>query len=285
MPISVAICAFNNQDTIGGALASVAWADDIVVVDSGSTDRTLDIARSFTDRVVHEPWRGYSGQKAYAVSLCRNDWVLVLDSDEEVSPELAAKLRTMSEAELAQADVFHVRRRHYVMGLPVRAWWPDWQSRLILRDRIRWSDHALHEDRLPVDPGRSRKLPIGWLAHKRLSATGWSDYFSGARLDARVLAVAEQMHAKGRRARPWDLVVRPWFTWFKLYVLKRGFLDGTFGLMIAQKSAWGVQLKYAALWAVQQGVHVRPDPAADQEASSPPAEAADPRPKPAERDG
>lgn len=260
-PISVAICTFNNESTIEAALASVMWADEIVVVDSGSTDRTLEIARRFTPRVRHEPWRGYSGQKQLAASLCRNEWVLILDSDEEASRELAGELKNLSAETLGKLDVVSMRRRHFVMGRPVRAWRPDWQSRLIHRGRAKWTDHALHEDRVPSAPGRAMRLPRGWLEHKRIGSPGWPDYFSGRRLDARVLEVAEQMHAKGRRCRWWDLTLRPKVAFWKLYLLKGGFLDGMLGLMIAQKTAWGVQLKYAALWAVQNGLH---RPAGDQ---------------------
>jgi glycosyltransferase involved in cell wall biosynthesis len=261
-PISVAICTCNNEATIGAALASAAWADEIVVVDSGSTDRTLDIARPLAARVEREPWRGYSGQKQFAASLCKNDWVLILDSDEEVSPELAAAIRGLRDERLRGLDVVSVRRRHFVMGRPVRAWSPDWQSRLIHRGRVTWTDHALHEDRLPSSPGRALRLKRGWLEHKRVGSPGWRDYFSGERLDARVLAVAQQMYEKGRRCRWWDLALRPRLTFCKLYVFKGGFLDGTLGLLIAQKSAWGVQLKYAALWAVQNGLASLPAGAA-----------------------
>ncbi len=255
--ISVAICCCNNEATIGPALDSVRWADDLVVVDSGSTDRTVEIARRYTDRVFTEPWRGYSAQKQLAVAHCRHDWVLVLDSDEEVSPKLARQIQALDPARLEDVDVVHMKRRHYLLGRRARAWSPDWQSRLIHRDRAVWTHHALHEDRRPSAPGRMLKLS-GHLEHKRAGPPDFADYFSGRRLDARLLPVAEQMHARGRRCRWWDLALRPPLTFLKLFILKRGFLDGTFGLMVAQKTAQGVQLKYAALWAVQHRVH-RPD--------------------------
>jgi len=253
LPVSVALCCRNNERTIEFALRSVAWADEIVVVDSGSTDQTLPLVGRYTDRIVHEPWRGYSEQKRFAASRCRNDWVFVLDSDEEVSAELADEIQALEAGELAEVDVVLMRRRHYVMGRHVRAWGPDWQSRLIHRQRVAWSDHVLHEDRLPSAPGRTKRLR-GYLEHKRRGSPGWPDYFSGRRLDERVLAVAEQMHQRGRRCHYWDLLIRPWGAFLKFYILKRGFLEGSFGLMIAQKAALGAQLKYAALWAVQQGV-------------------------------
>ena len=93
--LSIAIVALNEEANLGRVLESVRWADEIVVVDSGSSDRTCDIAREYGARVVHEPWRGYTGQKNYALELCTKDWVLSLDADEEVSPELATEIRSI----------------------------------------------------------------------------------------------------------------------------------------------------------------------------------------------
>ncbi len=251
--ISVAICCVNAASTLEAACQSVRWADELVVVDSGSTDATPTIAQRFADRYVVEPWRGYGEQKRYAAALCRNDWVLVLDADEEVSPTLATELAALEEAELAACDVLYMRRRHYVMGRRVRAWWPDWQSRLIHRQRVQWQGDVLHEARKPRDPQRVRRLQ-GWLEHKRHSDEGFADYFSGHRLDERLLMVAQDMARRGRKAHWWDLLFRPALAFLKFYFIKRGCLDGSFGLLMAQKAAVSDQLKYAALWAVQHGV-------------------------------
>ena len=258
------ICCADAQATLPATLASVAWADEVVVVDSGSTDVTSEIARTTADRYVVEPWRGYTEQKKYGVSLARHDWVLVLDGDEEVSAELAAELRALDAAAVEGVDVLTMPRRNHVLGRPVRAWWPDTQSRLIHRGRARWSDDVLHDAREPSAPGRVRAL-AGHLEHKRVAGggatggheaggdpVGWTDYFSGARLDARLLDTARQMHDRGRRVSWVGLWGRPWFAFWKFYLLKRGVLDGSFGLLVAQKAMVSTQLKYAALWAVQQ---------------------------------
>jgi glycosyltransferase involved in cell wall biosynthesis len=249
-PISVVICCANVADTLEPACRSAAWADELVIVDSGSADATGQIAQAHADRYVVEPWRGYGPQKAFGAALAAHDWVLILDGDEQITTGLAEEIRSLPEDAFAQADVMYMRRRHYVMGEPVRAWQPDWQSRLIRRDRVDWGDHALHETREPRDPKRVRRLR-GHLEHKRHSAAGFGDYFCGRRLDERLLLIARQMHARGQRCRWHDLALRPSAAFLKSYVLKRGCLDGTFGLLIAQKAALSTQLKYAALWAVQ----------------------------------
>ncbi|MEM1109323.1 MAG: glycosyltransferase family 2 protein [Planctomycetota bacterium] len=251
--VSVVICCANAEATLPAALASAAWADERVVVDSGSDDQTAAIAQRDADVYRLEPWRGYSGQKKFGAELAANDWVLVLDGDEEVSPKLAEQIGALTDEELEGLDVVYMNRRNWVMGRPVRAWWPDQQSRLIHRYRVHWPEEALHDDRRPSDPSRTQTLS-GHLEHKRVGVTGlesWSDYFSGRRLDERMMPVARQMYAEGKRATWFSLAIRPVSAFLKFYVIRRGFLDGRFGLLIAQKAMFSVQLKYAALWAVQ----------------------------------
>ena len=250
--VSVIICCANAEATLPAAVASAAWADELVIVDSGSTDRTAEIAREAADLYVVEPWRGYTGQKQYGAGLASNDWVFILDGDEEISPELANEIQALNDTELDGLDVIYMPRQNWVLGRPVRAWFPDRQSRLIHRQRVTWPEEALHEDRRPSDPSRTRQLS-GHLEHKRAGSATWDDYFSGRRMDERLMLVAQQMHDRGKRVGFVGLWLRPKLAFFKFFVLKRGFLDGTFGLMIAQKAAVSTQLKYAALWAIQQG--------------------------------
>jgi (heptosyl)LPS beta-1,4-glucosyltransferase len=248
--ISVIICCANSANTLTAACSSVAWADELIVVDSGSEDDTPAVARQHAHRYIVEPWRGHSGQKHFASGLASHDWIFFLDGDEECSPELAAQWRAISDEQAAKYDLLLVPRVNYVMGRVVRAWWPDHLTRIFHRGRCSWDGHVLHDTRQASDPSRVKKL-TGWLVHKRLSDAGFSDYFSGQRLDERLLPVARQMHQRGKRCHWWDLLLRPWGAFIKFYFIKRGFLDGTFGLLIAQKAAVSTQLKYAALWAVQ----------------------------------
>ena len=257
--LSAVICCQNAMDTLPAACESVAWCDELVIVDSGSIDGTADFARERADVFRHEPWRGYDRQKAFANTLASHDWVLMLDADEACTPELAEELRGLGDAELAKLDVLHVRRRNYLLGRPVRAWDPDWQSRVVHRERVRHAEESLHDARLPSSPERQRRLR-GRILHKHTSEAGFEDYFGGRRLDARLPLVALQMYGRGRRARWWDVALRPWLTLLKLYLLKGGWRDGTFGLLVAQKTAVTTQLKYAALWSLEH------DPASLQRA-------------------
>jgi (heptosyl)LPS beta-1,4-glucosyltransferase len=250
--ISVALCCTNVGETLEAACQSVAWADELVIVDSGSTDATPEIAQRYATRYVVEPWRGYTEQKKYAASLCRNDWVLVLDGDEECAAELAAEMQSLSDAALARLDVLYMRRRTYIFHRVVRSWLPDWQSRLIHRGRTVWDNQALHDNRLPSHRARTRRLR-GFLEHRRTSRTGFREFFDGRLADSRLVLIASEMHLKGRRCRWWDLAMRPTLVFLKLYLLKGGIFEGSFGLMVAQKAAMAVQLKYAALWACEHG--------------------------------
>jgi hypothetical protein len=145
-----------------------------------------------------------------------------------------------------------------VLGRAVRAWWPDWQSRLIHRQRVTWPEESLHEARVPSSPDRVMRLS-GHLEHKRVGPAEFSDYFSGKRLDARLMMVAREMHARGKRVGWLGMWLRPWLAFWKFFLFKRGFLDGSFGLLIAQKAYVSTQLKYAALWSLQHYHPAKPD--------------------------
>ena len=255
--ISIIICCADAQATLGPACESAKWADELIVVDSGSSDATPEIARRYADRYVVEPWRGYAGQKKFAAELASHDWVFFLDGDEECSTRLAQEWQKLTQAQLDQWDLLLIPRKNYVLGRYVRCWWPDRLTRIFHRGRVTWDDQVLHDTRQASDPSRVRTLS-GWIEHKRLSNAGFEDYFSGRRMDERLLMVARQMHDRGKRARVWDLVFRPWLAFLKFYFLKRGFLDGSFGLLIAQKAAVSAQLKYAALWSLSHARGEKP---------------------------
>jgi (heptosyl)LPS beta-1,4-glucosyltransferase len=251
--VSVAISCANVADTLGAACQSVEWADELVIVDSGSADTTEAIAKMHADRYVVEKWRGYTEQKKFAASLCRNNWVFILDGDEECSPELAREIEALDAGDFERVDLYKMRRRNYLVGREVRDWSPDWMARLYNRNRCEWADELIHDRIVARDPSRVAKLH-GWIEHKRLSAAGYRDLFDSAAAEARAAIVAEDLFRKGRRAGFTDLWFRPMFAFLKFYFLKGNFLDGQFGLMVAERAAIGTQQKYAALWARQRGL-------------------------------
>jgi (heptosyl)LPS beta-1,4-glucosyltransferase len=251
--VSVMICCLNAADVMEAACRSVGWADELVVVDSGSTDSTAEIAKRFATRYVVEPWRGFTEQKRFGASLCRNDWIFVLDQDEECSQELGEEICGLTADEMERYDLFLMRRRNYLMGRPVRAFSPDWQNRLMHRERCHWADEAVNDRRIPSHASRVARLR-GWMLHRRCSRAGFTDYFDGRMADSRLRLAAEEMLGRGKRCGWLDLLARPMLAFAKFYLLKGSFLDGQFGLLVAQRAASAVQLRYAALWAAQKGI-------------------------------
>lgn len=247
-PISIAILTLNEQDKIAHALASAKacpWCDEILVFDAGSTDRTVEIAREQADRVEHHDWVSFSHNRKLLIEAARNDWVFLLDADEEISPDLAEEVGGLTDDAFAQHAVFDMPRKNYLLGRHVVAWDPDRVTRLIDRRRIEMPDRAIHDVRIPTEGTlRSLRSPIRHNAH----ADDWPDYFDGPRYAKRADALAEEMYDRGKRAGYCDLLLRPFFAFCKFYFFKLGILQGTFGLLIAQKASYSVQLKYARLW-------------------------------------
>lgn len=279
--LSVVMLCHNNYDTIEAACRSVlpvgwtgeapgaglsqgsspgsspggGWVDELLVVDSGSTDGTDALAARYATRVLRKEWVDFSTNRRWAVEQAAHDRVLLVDSDEQVSDALRAEIEALDEAAWGRYDLFLIPRRNWVLGREVPEWWPDRLTRLFDRRKVTWNDHALHDARRASDPARVGRLR-GWFRHKAPdsgAAARFSDYFSGARMDARLMMVARQMHERGKRCRWWDLALRPAGAFLKHYLLRGGWRRGSFGLLIAQKAATGTQLKYAALWAVQHG--------------------------------
>lgn len=254
MPPKISICmlACDEEQKITHALKSAracAWCDELLVFDSGSNDDTVGIARQYADRVEHHAWVNFSTNRRKLVEAATHDWVFILDADEEISPELAAEIAGLSGDMFERHPAMTMPRRNYLLGRHVRAWDPDRIDRLFDRRRVRWPEREVHDYRELTEGTRYElRAPIVHNAH----ANDWADYFDGARYAARADALAKEMYAQGRRARWIDLWVRPWMAFWKFYLLKGAILDGAFGLLIAQKAAFSVQLKYARLWHMQR---------------------------------
>ena len=250
--ISACVICKNQADRIGLALDSLAWCDDIVVVDSGSTDGTVEVAKRHASgkvRVVFEPWRGFAGQREFAAGLCRREWVLMLDADEECSPELRREIEGLGGTADAfeKTAIFEMPRKNFVAKRHVRCWGPDYQTRFIHRDRVVWDPAALPEKRSPKADFGLRRLK-GAILHNRLTPYSPLDFADGVRMQSYAELLSESMFKKGRRAGFLNLIFRPWMAFLKYYIFRGGFLDGRFGVAIAYRAMVGVMLKYSLLY-------------------------------------
>lgn len=243
--ISAVIITLNEEQNIARAVRSVAWADEIVVVDSGSTDATREIASELGARVIEQEWLGFGRQKQFAVDAAANDLIFSLDADEEVSEALSAEIRQLVGSE-SVSDGYRGPRLAVYLGRKIRhgGWYPDLQMRLFDRRKGRWSDDLIHES-FKLEEGASS----GQLRNDILHFT-CNDISEHARMIQERYAPlsARSMYEKGKRTSALKLITAPVFSFFRDYVLRAGFLDGTQGIIIAGFGAYNVFLKNALLW-------------------------------------
>jgi glycosyltransferase involved in cell wall biosynthesis len=245
--LTVTVITFNEADHIAAALDSVAWADEIIVVDSHSADDTAEIARAKGARVFVRDWPGYSEQKNFAADQASHEWVLSLDADERVTPELAREIRGLLTGEPA-ARGYRVRRVSRYLGRWIRTtdWFPDYQLRLYDRHAGRWNGLRIHES-FELASGHPSLLQ-GELQHH-----AYRDIAHHLRkIDAYTTLIADDWMAQGRRASGLRIALHPPLAFVRNYVLRRGFMDGAPGLMISILNSYYVFLKYAKLWERQR---------------------------------
>ena len=256
--LTVTVITRNESANLDAALASVGWADEIVVVDAESTDDTAAIARRHTVNVTVRPWPGFSAQKNYAASLAAHEWVLSLDADERVTPELAAEIRALLASEPA-ARGYRVPRLSFYLGRWIRGtdWYPDRQLRLYDRRAGEWNGRRVHESvRLSGEPGQlTRDLhhyPYRDISHHL------------ATIDRYTTLAAGQAQADGRRVSIAAVAVHPPFAFLRNYLLKGGFRLGGVGFIVSVLNAYYVFLKLAKVWELSRGpVDERPQSRVD----------------------
>lgn len=241
--VSAIIVCFNEEDRIQDCLESVSWCDEIVVVDSFSTDRTPEICRRYTDRFTQHPWMGYREQKAYAHSQASKDWVLLVDSDERVSPELKREILDNLASENGQYAGYAVPRLVHYLGRWWRrgGWYPDYDVRLFRRERATWGGSDPHEKILVDGPVRRLSHPLYHYSYRNMD-----DHV--ARINRFTSISAQELIKRGGRWRLSDALLRPAVRFFRSYILKRGFMDGFAGFYVAVTAAVYVFLKYAKVW-------------------------------------
>jgi (heptosyl)LPS beta-1,4-glucosyltransferase len=243
--VTVTVITKNEADALADALRSVSWADEIIIVDAESTDDTVKIARQFTDRVYVRTWKGYIDQKNHAASLAKNDWILSLDADERVTPQLADEIRTLLATEPAAAG-YRMPRVSFYFGRWMRTtdMYPDYQLRLYDRRKARWDGKYVHES-VRAD------APVGCLKNE-LQHHPYRDLSEHLiRMDRYTTMAARQMHEQGRRATVMGLLIHPRLAFLRNYILKGGFRDGKAGLVISLVNSYYVFLKFAKLWEIQ----------------------------------
>jgi len=240
--LSVYMITYNNERTVRKALESVRWADEVVVVDSFSDDKTVKICREFTDKVLQRKWPGFRDQYQHAAEQTSHPWVLFLDADEEISGELAQEIRRVVSADGDGADGFIVHRRNQYLGRWIRygGWYPDCEIRLYRRDRGRWEGGLFAKVAV--------RGKVGSLTHPYLHYPYRDISEQIQRADRYSKTAAEEMFQEGQRCRMVDLLFRPFFRFVKEYLLKSGFRDGVPGLVIITTTMFYVFMKYAKLW-------------------------------------
>jgi len=239
-PVSAVLITRDAAPVLDACLESLGFADEIVVVDSASADATVEIAQRRGARVVQKEWLGFGRQKQFAVDQAKNDWVLCLDADERVSPELAASIQAALAAPVS--PVYRMARRNRFLGrwLSHGEGYPDWSPRLFNRMNARWSDDLVHEKVLfAVTPGTLK----GDLLHD--SSDTLSAYLD--RQNRYTTLAAQQAFELGRIAGALHLLASPVVRFFKFYVFRLGFLDGVAGLLHISIGCMNSYLKYAKL--------------------------------------
>ena len=239
MQISATIITLNEERNIARAIESVRFCDDVLVVDSGSTDRTLQVAASLGARTLRNEWAGYAAQKNFAADRAEHEWVLSIDADEEVGPELASEIASLKADAPDRAGYDFPRLARYC-GRWIRhsGWYPDRKVRLYRRDLGRWTGDYVHESvRLSGTAGHLRGDLLHYtcdsIEQHRRSVDRYTDL------------AALEIHASGRPVPAWRLALAPVHSFVKSYLLQRGFLDGSAGWTIARMAARYALLKYS----------------------------------------
>ena len=241
-PLTVIVPTFNVEEILEACLESVTWADEILVVDSLSTDRTLDVARRYTSRIIQREYINSASQKNWAIPQATHRWVMVLDSDEQVTPELREEIQALLRSGPRHSG-YVLRRVNHFLGRRIRfgGWGRDRVLRLWDRSKGRYQEKEVHAE-VEVDG------PVSELKHPLTHDTfrSWDTYLS--KIDRYTSWSADEYLKKDRRATALDLVFRPAGRFVKRYILQLGFLDGVPGLMITGIDTWAVFVKYARLW-------------------------------------
>lgn len=247
MPLSVIIITKNEAASIRRCIESVQWADEIIVVDSGSTDNTVEICRELGAKVSVTPdWPGFGAQKNRALDLAKQEWVLSLDADEWVTPELRDEIQSVIK-KTGAAPALRIPRLSSFCGTYLKhgGWWPDHVLRLFRRDHARFSDDLVHERVIVNGETATLKNHLMHESFRDLDQVL-------VKMNAYSTAGARMMHARGRRSSLFTALLRGSWAFFRAYILRAGFLDGSAGFMQAVTHGEGTYYRYLKLAQLQK---------------------------------
>ncbi len=238
--LSVIITTYNEEDNISGVLESVRWSDEIIVVDSFSVDNTVAIAKNYTGKILQREYKGPADQKNWAIPQAGHRWVLILDADERVTLELQKEIQNLLMTEKIPCDAYWIGRENHFMKKKIRysGWQNDAVIRLINRDKCRYNHLQVHEEI------ETQGIKVGYLKNKLVHYTYKNiDHFL-AKMQRYALWSAKDHQHQTPTITIFHLLIKPFFRFFKHFILKKGFLDGKIGLVVSVIMAWGVFLRY-----------------------------------------
>jgi len=244
--LSAVIITYNEERNIRDCLESIKWVDEIVVVDAYSSDRTVEIAREYTDKVYRHPWLGYGGQKNFGINQATSDWVLIVDADERVTEELRHEIQATLQSPDEEAVGYEIPRKNYFHGQWMR-WagqYPDYQLRLFKRTYGRYDRRRIHEHLILTGEKKFLKKPLEHFSYQSIS-----DYLRRLNVYT-TLGAEEKFQIKKTIQQYYDLVIRPVSTFIKFYILKQGIREGIRGFILSILASFHTFMKYAKLWEI-----------------------------------
>jgi glycosyltransferase involved in cell wall biosynthesis len=244
LKLSVIIITFNEENNIKECLESAMWADELLIVDSGSTDKTIEIAKGFTDKILISYDKSYSSKRNFAIDKAQGEWIMWLDADERITEKLKNEIKELINSPSPEYRAYLIKRKSFFINKFINhcGWYPDFGLRLFKKSEgIKFNDSRVHEK--PLYSGKTAKL-----RNEILHFTDLTFEHYVQKLNSYTAKSALDMHEKGKTASLIDIVFRPVFTFLKMYFLKLGILDGYMGLVLCTLSGFHVFIKYSKMY-------------------------------------